>query len=106
MKKDFAIKALQRIKQLQATQRELKKHGIELLEHDEKSIDLLEECVALLFTKSEKDYESALADVQWWLYEKVDKIITLGDKTKIDVNSAEAFIDWLEKWFSKESIKS
>ena len=46
-----------------------------------------------------KNFEKALNDVQWWLYEKVDKIITLGDKSKVDVNTPEAFIDWLERWY-------
>lgn len=96
----FAVKTLKRIKEIQQTHYKLKALGIDLIDY-ENGVDLLEESIALMFTKNENDFEKALDDVQWWLYENVDKIITLKDKTKVDVNTAEAFINWLEKWYKQ-----
>ena len=100
MKKEFAVRTLKRIKEIQQTHHKLKALGIDLIDY-ENGINLLEESIALMFTKDENDFEKALDDVQWWLYENVDKIITLKDKTKVDVNTPEAFIDWLEKWYKQ-----
>jgi len=98
MKKEFAIKTLKKIKEIQETYHKLKVLGVDLIDY-ENGVNLLEESVALLFVKDEKNFEKALNDVQWWLYENVDKIITLGDKSKVDVNTPEAFIDWFERWY-------
>ena len=98
MKKQFAVKALKRIIQIQKRHRIAKRLGIDLIELDN-GVELLEESIATLFTKKDKDFELALNDVQWWLYENVDKIITLQDKTKLDVTTPESFIDWLEDWY-------
>ena len=100
MKKEFAVRTLKRIKEIQQTHHELKALGIDLIDY-ENGINLLEESIALMFTTDENDFEKALDDVQWWLYENVDKILTLKDKTKVDVNTPEAFIDWLEKWYKQ-----
>jgi len=95
MKKEFAIRTLKKIKEIQETHHKLKALGVDLIDHEN---GLLEEIVALLFVEDEKNFKEALIEIQWWLYEDVDKIITLRDKSKIDVNTPEAFIGWLEKW--------
>lgn len=100
MKKEFAVRTLKRIKEIQQTHHKLKALGIDLIDY-ENGINLLEESIALMFTENENDFEKALDDVQWWLYENVDKILTLKDDTKVDVNTPEAFIDWLEKWYKQ-----
>ena len=100
MKKEFAVRTLKRIKEIQQTHRKLKALGIDLIDY-ENGVNLLEESIALMFTTDENDFEKALDDVQWWLYENVDKIITIKDKTKVDVNTPEAFIDWIEKWYKQ-----
>jgi hypothetical protein len=100
MKKEFAVRTLKRIKEIQQTQRKLKALGIDLIDY-ENGINLLEESIALMFTTDENNFEKALNDVQWWLYENVNKIITIKDDTKVDVNTPEAFIDWLEKWYKQ-----
>lgn len=97
MKKEFAIRTLKKIKEIQETHHKLKALGVDLIDY-ENGINLLEESVALLFVEDEKNFKEALIEIQWWLYEDVDKIITLRDKSKIDVNTPEAFIGWLEKW--------
>ena len=98
MKKEFAIRTLKRIKEIQDTYHKLKALGIDLIDY-ESAVCLLEESLALLFGKDEENFEKALNDVQWWLYKNGDKIITLGDKSIVDVNSPEAFIYWLERWY-------
>jgi hypothetical protein len=101
MKKEFAVKTLKRIKEIQQTHHKLKALGIDLIDY-ENGINLLEESIALMFTTDENDFEKALNDVQWWLYENVDKIININyNDTKVDVNTPEAFIDWLEKWYKQ-----
>jgi hypothetical protein len=96
----FAVRTLKRIKEIQQTHHNLKALGIDLIDY-ENGVNLLEESIALMFTTDENNFEKALDDVQWWLYENVDKILTLKDKTKVDVNTPEAFIDWLEKWYKQ-----
>lgn len=100
MKKDFAIRTLKRIKTIQETYYKLKDLGVDLIDYDS-GINLLEESIAILFVEDEQNFEKALNDVQWWLYEDVDKIITHDDGSKVDVNTPEAFIDWLEMWYGK-----
>ncbi len=100
MKKEFAVRTLKRIKEIQQTHHNLKAFGIDLIDY-ENGINLLEESIALMFTTDENNFEKAIDDVQWWLYENVDKILTLKDDTKVDVNTPEAFIDWLEKWYKQ-----
>ena len=99
MKKEFAIRALKRIKKIQKTYHKLKSLGVDLIDY-ENGVNLLEESIALLFVKDEKSYEKAIDDIQWWLYENVDKIITLDDKSQVDVNTPEAFIDWFDGWYN------
>ena len=96
----FAVRTLKRIKEIQQTHHKLKAFGIDLIDY-ENGVNLLEESIALMFTENENDFEKALDDVQWWLYDNVDKILTLKDDTKVDVNTPEAFIDWLEKWYKQ-----
>jgi hypothetical protein len=99
MKKEFAVRTLKRIKEIQQTHHNLKAFGIDLIDY-ENGINLLEESIALMFTTDENNFEKALNDVQWWLYENVDKVININyNDTKVDVNTPEAFIDWLNKWY-------
>ena len=101
MKKEFAVRTLKRIKEIQQTHHKLKALGIDLIDY-ENGVNLLEESIALMFTTDENNFEKALNDVQWWLYDNVDKIININyNDTKVDVNTPEAFIDWLEKWYKQ-----
>ena len=98
MKKEFAVRTLKRIKEIQKTYYTLKNFGVDLIDY-ENGVNLLEESIALLFSKDEKNFEKLLNDVQWWLYENVGKTLTLGDNTKVNVNTPEAFINWLDKYY-------
>ena len=98
MKKNLATKILKRIKTMQARLSKLRELGVDLIEY-ETGVSLLEESVVLLLVKDENKFDKALVDVQWWLYENVDKVIILGDDSKIDVTTPENFLDWFEKWY-------
>ena len=99
MKKKYAIKALLRIKAIQENCHKLKALGVDLIDY-ENGVNLIEESIALMFVESDKDFETALDVIQWWLYDNVDKVLGVAGKV-VNVNSAEAFVDWLEKWYRK-----
>ena len=52
MKKEFAIRTLKRIKEIQETYHKLKALGVDLIDY-ENGVNLLEESIALLFVKDE-----------------------------------------------------
>jgi len=54
---------------------------------------------AAAFITNEYHLDNALELVQWWLYEKVEKIITLGNNRELDVTTPEDFVDFLESHF-------
>ena len=70
---------------------------VNLREFDEDITDKLEESIAIILSKgNEKNFESILADVNWWLYDRVDKIVTLKSGEKLDLNEVGNFVSWLE----------
>lgn len=104
MKTNFAVRTLNRIQSIYFHMRKLRDMGIDLSESEfDRAVNYLEECVAIMFTHTEKQFEEALGLVQWWLYDKVEKQITLPDKTKLDVSKPENFIAFLEKEYTPHS---
>lgn len=100
MKKHFAIRTLNRIKEMQEIKIKLKDLGIDLINYED-GVNLLEESVALLFTHDELQFERALTDVQWWLYERAEKILHHSDGKKQDLTDVEDFVNWLEDWYKQ-----
>lgn len=100
MKKQFAIKVLQRIQELDAKSQELNKLGIDLTEFNDRSIDLMTEAVALQFANNDRHLEQCFSDIFWWLYDTSPKVVHLGD-ISTDISKVEDFVDWLEDWYSK-----
>jgi hypothetical protein len=103
MKKEYAVKTLNRIKEIQNNYHHLKKLGVDLIDY-ENGVNLLEESIAIMYSTNETEFENVLKDVQWWLYERVNKVITLADKTKVNVSKVEDFVNWLEKWYNGTDI--
>lgn len=101
MIKEFIIKAILRVKDNNELDNLLYSYGINLIEYNEKRglSSMVEESLALLLcNESDKQFEDMLDTIQWWIYERVDKIITVNDE-KIDVTKAENFVDFLFKHY-------
>lgn len=70
-----------------------------MMEYDDPTISLLEEAIPTMYAKTETEYEEILGWVQWWLYENVEKIITLNGK-KEDLTNVGDFVDYIEKYYN------
>ena len=92
MKKEYVKKSLLRIKEYGDKTDALGKIGVNLIDYNEGLINMVEESIAIVV--SEDKFDLVLEDIQWWLYESVNKIITYGDK-KVDVNNIDNYVDWL-----------
>lgn len=103
MKKKFAIESLKKIKEISEKTHTLYKLGVDLIEF-ENGTEPLTKSIALLLV-GEKDYKEAIDDIDWWLYEDVEKKIYLNGKKTIDVETAEQFVDWLVDWYKKDVTK-
>jgi hypothetical protein len=103
MKKEFAIRLLNRIKEMDAKLNNLSLLGIDLEDWIGTYTNLAEESVAMLFTVNDKDkdFEKCLDDVLWWLYDKTEKIITING-IQNDVTEVENFVEYLENNYSKK----
>jgi hypothetical protein len=103
MKKEFAIRALNRIKVMDAKLKNLYDLGIDLEDFLGTYTNLAIESVAMLFTvnDTDKDFEKCLDDVLWWLYDKTDKIITING-IQNDVTEVENFVEYLDNNYSKK----
>lgn len=100
MKEEYIKKTLLRIKEYQDNLSNLNKFGIELLEYYSPLANCLEESIAILLAKDDKQFELILDDIQWWLYEGVDKIISFDDgKPSRDLNSVDDYVKWLIEWY-------
>jgi len=94
--KDHIIKILQQIKIINDKQHKLYKLGVDIIEISN-GIDLLSESIAYLFYNGKNEYDIKVINdwIDWWLYESVDKIIYEKDKSEINVNKLEDFVDYL-----------
>lgn len=96
MNKEFAIKALERIKQINYKTHQLHKLGVNLIELD-MGVDLLEESIATMFSENDEQFETKLGYIQWWLYGNTSKIVyDVSDNNKeIDISKTEDFVQYL-----------
>ena len=98
-KKEFAVRCLERIKELRYSERCIKDLGVDLSELMDKSVHLLEEAVARCITEDEDRIKQVLADIAWWIYEDGKKIIVEGKD--ISVEKPHDFIEWMEKLYKE-----
>ena len=104
MKKEYIKKTLLRIKGLQdESSKLLTEFGIDLIEYNEGLISCLEESIVVLLAKDEKQFELIMDDIQWWLYEGVDKVITVNG-VRHDVNNIDDYVTWLLDWYSDSPV--
>jgi hypothetical protein len=99
MNKKFVVKTLILLKERRNLISQLCKLKINLLEFEEEIMDNLEESIVIILSNGkEVNFEPILSDVSWWLYEKIDKVITVNGN-KLDVNEAKAFVDFIENHY-------
>ena len=89
------INSLKLVKEMYAKNRNLKELGIEMEEYMEPLMNVIEERIALSYVHNDRDYEEALKMVHWWLEDEGTKTIVPIDGDRLDVSSAESFVQWL-----------
>lgn len=104
MKIDFAIRALNKIKEIEERYYKLKDLGVDLIDF-ETGINIIEEAVTIMFSKDKKEFKLVLDNVQWWLYEDVDKIVYYKNGKTKDLNSIENFINYLDSEYNTKEKK-
>lgn len=98
-KRENVINSLKRIKEIYAKNRNLKELGIELEEYTEPLMNVIEERIALSYVVNDRDYEEALKMVHWWLEDGETKTFAPEDGERLDLSSAESFVDWLSQYY-------
>lgn len=94
MKKEFIIEVLTKIKELNHKVHLLYKLGVNIIDLD-LAISTLEKTIPVILVDEENDnYKNINGLVGWWLYENVDKVITIEDE-KINVENIEDFVNFL-----------
>lgn len=84
--KDFIIKSLTEIKNIQEKKSQALELGIDILDFPD-AVDIAIKAISRLLGGKE-DY------ITWWLYEDVNKIIYDGDE-EFNVEKVEDFVEWL-----------
>lgn len=94
--KNHIIKALNKIIERNELIGRLYGMGVNLMELDNTYTTLTEDSIAFLICGDNLEFYKAIReDIGWWLYDDVEKIITLKDESKVDVTEAETFVDWI-----------
>lgn len=94
--KNHIIKALNKIIERNELIGRLYGMGVNLMELDDTYTTLTEDSIAFLICGDNLEFYKAIReDIGWWLYEDVEKIITLKDKRKVDVTEVESFVNWI-----------
>lgn len=94
MKKEFIIEVLTKIKELNHKVHLLYKLGVNIIDLD-LAISTLEKTIPVILVDAENDnYKDINGLVGWWLYENVDKVLTIEDE-KINVENIEDFVNFL-----------
>jgi hypothetical protein len=96
MKKEFIIEVLTKIKELNHKVHLLYKLGVNIIDLD-LAISTLEKTIPTIIVNEKNDAYNHVSDlVGWWLYENVDKVITMDEK-QINVETMEDFVNFLIK---------
>lgn len=98
MKKEYAIKALERLVSQSAKCRALKDNGIDISDYNDAFVDLVERGIAMLLCKNVSEYERILDDILWFLYDDVEKVIKVKG-VKVDVSTPEKMINWIVDFY-------
>jgi hypothetical protein len=76
--------------------------GIDLSNYDG-GIDELVTLVAVCVARKKSQVQKIERDVYWWLYDSSPKKITLDDKSVVDVEKLDSFVNWLFDWYGEKT---
>jgi hypothetical protein len=100
MKKEFIIEVLTKIKELNHKVHLLYKLGVNIIDLDLAIATLEKTIPTILLDEKNDSYENIGELVGWWLYENVEKVITV-DGEGVNVESIEDFANYLIVNYSK-----
>lgn len=87
---DAVCKALTGIKQEQEKRNEIYKHGVDLINYENGYLTELLDLITFLLGKDKKE------EVDWWLFEDVDKIYYFNDgREDKNVNNVRDFVEYM-----------
>lgn len=89
------VDVLVSLKEMHRVREKLCNLGVDLTNHNDDAVIRL---IASRFLK--KNRENAYDVICWWLYERVDKKITLKGGEIVDVSEAKDFARWLKDFFN------
>lgn len=101
MIKEYIITALKKLQQNSTIHTILYENGVNLVDYEAKTelVSMVEEAIAtMLCNNDEKQFELMLADVQWFLYENVTKIIWV-DNIANNVETPELFVEFMYRHY-------
>ena len=94
MKIQYAIEAIQLLKQTDEKLKAIQKQGLDLGEFVDPLISKIENSIAtMLCDGSDSVFEQMLDDIYWWIYE--DGKVVYYEAHEVNVETAEDFINWL-----------
>lgn len=95
MKLQYAIEALQLLKQTDEKLKAIQKQGLEISDFLDPLICKIETSIAtMLCDGSHSVFEHILEHIAWWAYDSAPKIIYY-EAHEVNVETAEDFINWL-----------
>ena len=89
----FYITILNKLKKEVDKRDELRKHGVDLANYENKFAECCIDLLAHAFTKR-LTFKQAKEYIEWWLFENVDKVIW-DDNLVYDVNKAKDFVKYV-----------
>lgn len=98
MKRDFCITTLDAILRQTEKRNKACNLGIDLIYYDHDFNTKLEESISIILAKDKAQQKLIIKDVEWWIYEDVEKVIVYPKRkknNKIDVSTPAKFIDWI-----------
>ncbi len=90
--KNLLIKSLNDLKKEINKRDYLYKHGVDLTNYENGYREVALNLVAQMFKHYTGSIGDVRGDIEWWLYEKVDKVYFINKK-KVSVKTAKQFIE-------------
>lgn len=95
---EFISNTLDELKVISSNQQKLYELGVNLIDYND-GVNLLEKALTLLLTNNVENIPLIKGDIEWWLYENVNKIIYYNDAEPINVTTSIDFVNWVIKHY-------